>query len=281
MCVFQSRDQMGDLMTEITGKTQIMLMLADPVGHIRGSALINDHFDKMGLDVAIVPLHVAPEDLSASLHMISRIKNVVGLGITIPHKIAAVSLMDELTDTARRLGAVNFVRRNADGTFTGHNIDGEGFICGLRKNGFLPEGKKAMMVGTGGVGRAIAFALVEAGVAELLIANRTHEKAQELAADIVKAIPHASVHAVAVNAKDKFDDLDLLINATSLGMHAGEPLPLDLAGLREETTVAEVIIHPKMTPLLEIASKRGCRIVTGDAMLLPQPELVAKFVCCA
>lgn len=263
---------------QITGKTQIMLMLAAPVAHIRGSALINSHFDAMGLDAAIVPLHIAPEDLPGCLETVRHMKNVVGLGITIPHKIAALSLMDDLTDEARRLGAVNFVRRNADGTLKGHNIDGAGFVRGLHDNGFSPAGKRALVVGTGGVGRAIAFALAEAGVTELLIANRTRNKAEDLARDISAVFSAATVRAVAVDEAGILEKLDLLVNATSLGMHPGEPLPVDTASLAASTVVAEVIISPKITPLLDIATRRGCRIVTGDAMLAPQPALVADFV---
>ena len=147
----------------ITGKTRIMFILADAVDHIVGSDVLNRAFDDMKLDVAVSPLSIGSDDLAATLDLIRRIGNVAGFGVTIPHKIAAVGLVDELTDAARDIGAVNFVRRNQNGSLTGHNIDGEGFIAGLAAHGVETRDARILQIGAGGVGRAIAFALAGEG----------------------------------------------------------------------------------------------------------------------
>lgn len=259
-------------MADITGKTAVMLMLADPVSHIRGTALINASFGALGLDAVILPLHVAPADLKGTLLAVRRMQNVAGLGITIPHKVAAWSLVDDLTPEARRMGATNFIRRTPDGSLIGTNTDGAGFIAGLRTNGFDPQGKRAFLSGTGGVGRAIAFALAEAGVAALALTNRDMAKAEALATEIRRAAP-----ACAVTLGGQVAGMDLVVNGTSLGMHPGDALPLDLTGLSPRTTVAEVVVQPAMTSFLTEASVRGCQVIPGAEMLKPQPALVAAF----
>lgn len=262
---------------QITGKTAIVLMLADPVDHIRGTLLINDQFAALSLDAVIAPIHVHLGDLAQCLDAIRLMHNVRGLGISIPHKIAAVPFMDELSPSARRLGAVNFIRRNPEGTLAGTNTDGIGFVTGLAVNGVELEGKRALVVGVGGVGRAIAFALADEGVQELVLANRDAAKAGALAREIAELAPACRVRVVEAHDPDALDGVDLLVNATSLGMRQGDPLPLSLDRLSRETVVAEVIVNPAMTPLLEAATARGCKVVGGAEMLKPQPRLVAEF----
>lgn len=262
---------------QITGKTAIVLMFADPVNHIRGTVLINDQFAALGLDAVIAPIHVQPRNLSQCLDAVRLMHNVRGLGITIPHKIAVVPLMDELSHSARRLGAVNFIRRNPDGTLTGTNTDGIGFVAGLAANGVELNGKRALVVSVGGVGRAIAFALVDGGTQELVLANRDAAKAEALAREIVGLMPACRIRVAEAHNPEALDDIDLLVNATSLGMLPSDPLPRLLDRLRRETIVAEVIVNPAMTPLLEAAAARGCKFIGGAEMLKSQPRLVAEF----
>lgn len=258
----------------ITGQTAVMLMLADPVSHIRGTALINDSFAALGLDATIVPIHVRPDNLEAVLKAVRLMQNVAGLGITIPHKVAAWSLVDDLTPVARRMGATNFIRRNADGTLTGTNTDGAGFLAGLQANGFDPAGKRVLLAGTGGVGRAIAFALVEAGAARIDLMNRDLAKARSLAEELRVSAPGCRV---AMADEGSIALADLLINGTSLGMKTEDPLPLDIGGLTHRTTIAEVVVQPTITALLREAAARGCPTIGGAEMLKPQPKLVADF----
>lgn len=261
---------------QITGQTAILLMLADPVAHIRGSALINARFAELGLDAAIVPLQVAPADLGRMIDAVRHMRNVAGLGITIPHKIAVIANLDDVTLAAKRAGAVNFVRRDADGRLTGTNTDGAGFLAGLRGQHVEVAGQSAVLAGAGGVARAIAFALADAGLGKLRILNRDHGKAAALARDVQDAVPDCEV--LAITADDPLPVCDLLINGTALGMKAGEPLPVPPGWLRPDMTVAEVVISPARTALLAAAQACGCRIVSGAEMLRPQPDMVADFL---
>lgn len=263
---------------KITGKTRIMFILADAVSHIVGSDVLNRAFLELKLDVAVSPLSIKPGDLVDMLDMIRRIDNVVGFGVTIPHKIAAVELVDELTDAARDIGAVNFVRRDVDGRLIGHNIDGEGFVAGLAKHQVEVRGKSVLQAGAGGVGRAIAFALAGAGAGPIHLVNRNTERARQLADAIRERSPRASIHVHADESDLPDMAFNLVVNATSLGMHDGDAMPVSPVRLRPSSTVAEVIMTPAMTPLLTTAGKIGCRTVPGLAMMQPQPLLVARFL---
>lgn len=258
----------------ITGKSRILFMLGDPVAHILGSALFNDHFRAQGIDAAVSPLHIAPRDLAQVVAAIRCLRNVAGFGVTIPHKIAVLPLLDRRTARAEHVGAVNFVRREADGSLTGDNLDGVGFVSGLRRNGVAVAGARVLQAGAGGAGRAIAFALAEAGVASLNLVNRSVAKAEELAAAVQDAFPATRVQAGAIPTADA----DIVVNTTSLGLKPEDPLPLDLAGLAPPTTVAEVIMVPETTPLLARAVEQGCAVVRGREMLLDQIASVCRFM---
>ncbi len=259
---------------DITGKTAIMFVLGDPIGHVVGTAVLNAHFRRSGQDVAASPLHVLPRDLESTLDLVRRLKNVIGFGVTLPHKIAVLPLLDEVTAIARQVGAVNFVRRDDDGRLTGDNVDGVGFVAGLKAHGVTVTGSHVLQVGAGGAGRAIAFAVAAAGAKTLAIVNRTMAKAEELAGAVRAACPACDVTA----GLPDFSAVDLVINATSAGMKPEDPLPLDVAGLRPGMAIAEVIMKPETTALLREASQRGCAIVPGRAMLDHQIALAIAFL---
>ena len=265
-------------MTEITGETALLWMFTHPVRHVRGSVIINRQFDAMDVDAAICPIHVLPEHLEFMMEAARKTGNLAGLGLTKPHKITGHALMDHLTDAARLQGAVKFVRRNPDGTLTGHNLDGEGFVAGLSANGVSAAGRNVLVIGTGGVGRPIAFSLAEAGVASLALANRTRSSAEALADDISRH--YAPVRTAVFDFADEaaLEGVDLLVNATSVGMTDPDAQPISLELLLPEAVVADVIINPRMTTLLRTASAKGCKIITGDAMLAPQPALLCAFL---
>ena len=258
---------------QITGKTKIMFILGDPVAHIRGTALLNEHFSRIGLDAAASPLHVAPADLGTIVGAIRKMRNVAGFGVTLPHKIEVLRHLDATTERAAQVGAVNFVRRAADGGLTGDNVDGIGFVAGLARNGIAVQGQRVLQIGAGGAGRAIAFALAEAGAGEILIANRSLEKARLLAEAVEAAFPRCRCAAGPADAARA----DLVVNTTSVGMHEGDPLPVDIARLPASVVVADVIMAPETTPLLEQAMRQGCRIVRGKEMMMDQLRLVTAF----
>jgi len=257
----------------ITGKTRIMFILGDPVAHIRGTALFNEHFSRIGLDAAASPLHVSPADLGTVIGAIRKMRNVAGFGVTLPHKIEVLRHLDATTERAAQVGAVNFVRRAADGGLTGDNVDGIGFVAGLARNGIAVKGQRVLQIGAGGAGRAIAFALAEAGAGEILIANRSLEKARLLAEAVQAAFPRCRCAAGPADVARA----DLVVNTTSVGMHDGDLLPVDIASLPASAAVADVIMAPETTPLLEQATRQCCRIVRGKEMMTDQLRLATAF----
>jgi shikimate dehydrogenase len=243
----------------ITGRTKVFLLLADPVAHVVGTAILNEHFARAGVDFAAAPAHVAPADLATMLAAARRMQNLAGLGITIPHKIAILPLLDEVSERGRLVG---------------DNVDGIGFVAGLTRRGIAVAGKRVLQAGAGGVGRAIAFALAEADAAGIGIVNRDAAKAEGLAAAVRAAFPACDARAAPADARGA----DLVVNCTSLGMKEGDALPLDLDGIAPESVVAEVVMTPAVTPLLAEAERRGCRTVQGRAMLDEQMVLVQAFL---
>ena len=259
---------------KITGRTGILLMLADPVAHVVGSRRLNERFDAEGHDIAVSPLHVAPARLPLVIDAIRHMQNVRGFGVTIPHKIEVLRLLDATTPRAAQVGAVNFVRRDSDGRLTGDNLDGTGFVDGLAHSGITLRGRRVLQIGAGGAGRAVAFAIAEAGAAELVIHNRTQDRAASLAADVAAAHP-ACKTAAGDNDPRGFD---LVVNTTSMGMHAGDPLPLHTEHLAASTDVAEIIMTPEITPLLAAAQARGCRVSLGKSMIDAQYGLLKTLL---
>ncbi|MCO5733315.1 shikimate dehydrogenase [Rhizobium sp. SSA_523] len=259
---------------EITGTSKIMFVLADPVDHVRASAVLNAYFAGIGEDIATSPLAVRPEDLATIVEAIRRMGNVVGFGVTIPHKVAILPLLDALTDEARMIGAVNFVRRNRDGRLLGDNLDAPGFLAGLSAHGLSPKGMRVLQLGAGGAGRATALAIAQAGAAELLISNRNATRGQVLADSVQAQFPTVRVSAGPAPA----GAFDLIVNTTPLGMKPGDALPVDLSGFTGSPVVYDIIVNPAVTRLMADAEARGSVTIGGKAMLDAQMALVARLI---
>ena len=261
-------------MQEITGRTRILGILADPIYHVKTPQVMNALLVRHGVDAVLVPFHVAPAQLATLLDGLRAMQNFGGFIATVPHKPAMLALCDETTPEARHIGAVNCVRREADGRMVGAMLDGIGFVEALRASGVAPKGLRAYLAGAGGAASAIAFALAEAGVRALTIANRTRDKAEALASRVRHVYPTLELSTDA----DRVREQDLIVNATSLGMRHEDPLPLDVAQIESRQFVAEAIMDPEMTPLLKAAEARGCRIQRGLPMLESQIVLMARHM---
>lgn len=258
----------------ISGATAITAILAHPVAHVRTPQMMNAHYDALGYDGVLVPLHVLPEDLATVVVGLRRMQNLRGFIVTVPHKEAILPLCDRLTDAAKEVGAVNAVRREADGSLTGGQFDGEGFIAGLRGAGHEVAGRAVFMAGAGGAGAGLAFAFARHGAARLTIHNRTRAKAEQLAARVRAAYPACDTRAGGADPAGH----DLVVNATSLGMKEGDALPFDVTRLAPPMLAAEVIMTPEVTPFLAEATKRGCATHGGKPMLAAQIALLARFL---
>ncbi|MCY1201435.1 Shikimate dehydrogenase (NADP(+)) [compost metagenome] len=261
-------------MKEITGNTRLFGILADPIHHVKTPQRMNEHFARIGFDGVCVPFHARPDNLAAVVEGLRRLENLGGVIVTIPHKTAILELVDDATPVARKIGAANVVRREADGRLVAHMLDGEGFVRGLQTAGVSLEGKSAYLAGAGGAANAIGFALVQAGVSRLTIANRTVAKAEDLKARILSLHPGADI---AIGTPDPSGH-DLVVNGTSLGMKPDDALPLDAGRLTPEQLVCEVIMQPRDTALLLAAQARGCKVHYGAPMLASQIELMAQML---
>lgn len=230
--------------------------------------------DQWNKDAVLVPMHVAPDQLGAVISGLRQTKNLAGFLVTVPHKSDVIAYCDIASARASAAGAVNVVRREADGRLVGENLDGIGFVEGLRQNGIEPNGMSVFLAGAGGAANAIAFGLAEAGIASLGIWNRTRSKSEELRERLLGVYPKLPAR-IATNDPG---DADLVVNATSLGLRDGDPPPLDIERLQARQIVAEIIMEPVMTPLLLAAQARGCRIALGAPMLDCQLALMADFL---
>ena len=259
---------------QLSGKTRLYAILADPVTHVRAAEFFAPAFAAHGLDAALIPLHVVPPDLAAVVAQLQRVRNLHGLVLTIPHKEAMAALCDQLGPDGRLCGAVNTVRF-ADGLqLIGDMFDGVGLVQGARASGIPLEGRRVLLLGAGGAGRAIAFALARAGVASLTIANRTARRAAALVADVARGVPGATVAV----GPARPDGHEVIVNATSLGLHEADALPVDPHLLRPAMDVVEIIAAVEVTPLRRAATDLGCRTMGGRAMVDHQIEAQLRFL---
>jgi len=263
----------------ITGHTTVLGVISDPVAHVRAPMVFNPIFEKRGIDAVLVPCHVRPRDLADAVAGFKAQRTFRGLAVTIPHKVALAELCDALGANGRRVGAVNAVRFDEaeDGSrrMVGDMFDGQGYVAGMAAGGCDFRGKRVLLLGAGGASMAIAFALGDAGIAALTIANRTADKAAALATRVAAEFPGLSARGAGADADPAGHDL--VINATSLGLKPDDPLPVDLDRVDRGAEISEIIMIPERTPLLEKAAARGHMVYYGRPMLDHQAMLMMDF----
>jgi shikimate dehydrogenase len=258
----------------IDGSTRIMGIIGDPIAQVITPRVINPIFEALGANTFCIPIHVAARDLPDVWCGLKKLKNLVGFGVTLPHKQQIFGLCDSLDPAAERVGAVNLVRREANGEFRGYQFDGEGFVRGLVNRGHDLKGRECTIIGAGGAAAAITFRLVDAGIASITIVNRTKEKAETLADD-VNLRTGLSIAGAGDPAPN---DHQLIINATSLGMRDDDPLPMPLDRINATMLVAEVVANPVITRFLTEAESRGATIHSGEHMVKNQVDLIARHL---
>lgn len=241
-------------------------VIGDPIAQSRSPRLHGHWLHRYGIEGQYVPLHVTPDALKLTLKVLPNI-GFRGLNCTIPHKEAVFRLADDVTDRARAVEAANTLSFTEDGRILADNTDGYGFIANLRQQ--APDWRSAsgaLILGAGGAARGIVAALLDAGVPQVTVANRTAARADALA-----ALFDSRVTTLAWDkAPDALGEHGLLVNTTSLGMTGQPPLSFDLGQMGEGTTVSDIVYAPLMTPLLTDAAARGAQVVEGLGMLLHQ-----------
>lgn len=254
------------------GSTRVAAVIGSPIRHSRSPAIHNAAFRALDLDWTYVAFEVAEGAVPAALAGV-RALGIDGLSVTMPHKEAVADAVDACSADAEALRAVNCVVRDG-ARLVGHNTDGPGFLAGLRAAaGLEPAGARCVVLGAGGAARAVIRSLATGGAAEVVVVNRTADRARAAAA---LAGPVGRVGHV-----DAIASADLLVNATSVGMGAAEgadaPSPVDPGHLRPGLVVADLVMHPVVTPLLRAAAAAGAVPVDGLGMLVHQAAIAFEL----
>jgi len=257
----------------ISGKTTLIAHMGYPTESFKAPMIYNPWFDKQGIDAVVVPMGVMVADYPQFLKTLFRLTNIRGALVTMPHKVTTVSLLDEVTPTVRIAGSCNAILRRPDGTLLGDMFDGEGFVRGVRRKGKNLTGARVLVVGSGGVGSAIAASFAAAKVSELGVFDANQGMADALGSRLREHYPKLKV---TTNSKDPAG-YDVVVNATPLGMKEGDPLPMDVSRIVASTFVGEVVMKQEMTPFLQAAKAKGCQIQVGTDMLFEQIPAYLEF----
>ncbi|MFT4227239.1 shikimate dehydrogenase family protein [Micropruina sp.] len=255
----------------ISGTTTLIAHLGYPTHTFKSSLICNPWFEENGIDAAVVPMGVRAEDYLAVFRSLFTLTNIRGALITMPHKVTTMDLADEISPTARMAGATNAILRREDGSLLADQFDGAGFVRGMLRKGFDPSGKRALVVGNGGVGSPIAASLAGLGLAEIGLFDPNAAASDELADRI--SLTHPGVRVV-VGSKDP-DGYDVIVNATPIGMNEDDPLPVDVERIAPGSYVGDVVLKTDITPFLQAAKDRGCTVQVGSDMLF---ELIPAYL---
>jgi shikimate dehydrogenase len=262
---------------EISGKTKVCAIIGDPVEHSLSPVMHNAAFKELELNLVYVAFAVTRSELKEAISG-AKIFGFRGLNVTMPHKNAVIKYLDETDSMAKSIGAVNTIL-NDRGRFVGFNTDGVGALRALKENGVSSEGKKLLLLGAGGAGKAIAFQATQE-VEELVIVNRTLEKAEKLAETLRKKFDkkvRGRAYSSAV-LKEEMKDTDVLVNATSVGMHPDvheSLVPKSL--LKPDLCVMDIIYSPLKTKLVKDAEAAGAKVVSGLDMLIYQGAIAFEI----
>ena len=253
-------------------------VIGDPIHHSKSPIMLTRAFKEAGMNAAYAAFHIAPDKLEAAVRGIKAL-GFGGINVTIPHKQAIMPLLDDIDDDAREIGAVNTVVIK-DGKLIGYNTDGIGYVRSLKEEtGFRIQGKRLLLIGAGGAARGVAYALSREQPAAIHIANRTLERADELARDIGR---FAECRGHAADSMNDLPPMDLIVNTTSVGMHPDTSrLPVDEAWLNRQigvgTTVSDLVYNPLTTAFLAAAARRGARTHSGLGMFIYQGAYAFEY----
>lgn len=262
----------------ITGRTRVAGVFGDPVAHSLSPPMHNAAFAELGLDGVYVPFHVRPQHLAAAVAGV-RALGLVGVNVTIPHKVTILPLLDEVAKSARLIGAVNTVV-NRDGRLEGHNTDGQGFVRSMRAASDVePADRRVLILGAGGAAQAIAVQMALEGAAEVAVANRTYAKAVSLAEAVSGIAAATTAYALTALTPAVTERYNIVVHTTSWGMAPSDRVPplLPPELLHPHHLVCDIVYTPQETSLLRAARERGCAVLEGLGMLVHQAALAFEL----
>ena len=260
-------------MTTITGTTRVFYCIADPIDQVRAPEVFNAVFARAGVDAVMVPLRVRADRLESTLRALLESPTVGGVSLSIPHKAAATTIVDRCSDIAAASGAVNAVRRDANGALEGDLFDGLGFTGLLQRAAIDYMGRRVLIIGAGGAASAVATALAAEGVSTLGLHDPDVEKSSQLAQRLRARF---DIEAFAASSNDP-SGFDLIVNASPLGLKDSDPLPVDVAAMPSHAAVCDILMKNQPTPLLRRARARGLVAAPGFDMLIRQTPHYLDF----
>jgi len=258
----------------ISGSTICLPLIGHPVEQVKSPAVINGYFEQHDIDAVMFPVDLVPSLVPGFFALVRGWSNCGGVSVTVPYKQTALACVDEVSERAQRIGAVNTVRRDPSGHLVGDNTDGIAFVSAVKARGTQIAGAHCLVIGAGAAGSAIAHALAEAGAGAISVLDIDAQRRQALATSLA-----GHYHALRVQEGfERGDDPAIVINASTLGMHPDDAFPFDLDRIDRRGLAADVVTKPVITPFLTAALKRGWQTQTGEDMAVAQLGVQTAFL---
>jgi shikimate dehydrogenase len=261
------------MLDHLSGASRLFPIIGDPIKYVESPMRLTRTLGEHGYNGVCVPLQVAASDLDTVMAGLTASRNVDGILVTMPHKFTAFAHCATSSERAKMLGVVSVIRRNPDRTWHGDMLDGLAFVKAQKDHGAQPDGARVLLIGAGGAGSAIAIALLEEGVRELVI----HDADESRVATLLDLLSDLGQARVSAGPPDP-TGFDLVCNASPLGMEDDDPLPVDAALLNSSMFVGDVIAGHGVTPFLQAAQAAGCKTANGDHMVEAAQDLMVDFM---
>jgi len=263
---------MSDDAPFVSGRTRLFAIIGHPIEQVGSPAMFTGEFLRRNAEALLVPLHVLPDDFEDTMRQLLRVPNLDGLVFTIPYKQRAVAFADHVGAQGKAAGAINGLARRADG-WHGDMFDGLGCVEAFRQHGIAIAGKRLQLIGAGGAGSAIGVAMAYEKPASIRVTDVDTARAEQLAARIRNV---SSATTVSVGPA-RVDDVDILLNASPVGMLTDARMPVDVAAIESRVVVFDAIVKPDVTPLIGAAKARGCAVIRGREMMRGQMSRMVDF----
>ena len=260
------------------GSTKIYGCIADPIDHVKAPTIFSTIFKEKNIDAVMVPIHVNKDNLEIVITSLKKIKNFEGMTVTIPHKKSIAKLCDYLEQDAVFTQSVNWIKFDRDRKLIANNFDGQGFVNGFLAQNLSIENKKVCIFGAGGAAVSIACSIASQNIKSLKIINRNVDKAKELMKKVKVINKNLSVEVDKYENNFSLYDCNIIINATSLGLHKNDKLPFDVSKTSPDAVIADIIMQPLETDLLKKALDLGRSVHYGKYMIESQIDLAGHFL---
>lgn len=257
----------------INGNTELIAHIGYPTYTFKSPMIYNPYFEKKGINAVVMPMGCQSSDYPVFLRSIFQLTNIRGALITMPHKVVTVDLVDEVTPTVMVAGACNAVKKGPDGKLLGDMFDGLGFVRGLQRKGFSTKDKRVLVVGSGGVGSAIAASLAASDIKTIALYDSNNSSSEKLGERLNANFSKVEV----ILGQNNPEGFDLIVNATPLGMKEGDPMPVEISKISPHAFVGEVVLKDEMTAFLKAAHSRGCSVQVGSDMLFEQIPVYLEY----